>query len=369
LRVIAFRLSSFVRETDTPARLGGDEFAVLFEGFENADQLVAMASRLLNVIIEPVNFSGRDIVVGASIGIAISDGAQDPEALLRNADVAMYHAKWGGKNRVQMFEEHMSTAAVDRLEIKADLAHMLDRDELHAYYQPIVRLRDRHVHGFESLARWIHPRRGLVPPDSFIPMTETSGLIVPLGNAILQKSLEQLVLWQRESTDQLSLSVNMSPRQLLESGFVGHVENLLDTFEIDPRWLTMELTESEVLTDSVARRRLTDLGKLGVGIAADDFGSGFASYASLVDLPFTTLKIDRTMLMQIDREPQRTEMQLRSILDMAATLGLKVIAEGVETSAQEDLLLALGCDFAQGYFFGRPAPAASWRVTGAVEGS
>jgi diguanylate cyclase (GGDEF)-like protein/PAS domain S-box-containing protein len=357
LKVIAFRIDNFVRDHDTAARLGGDEFAVLLERLANKLEASLVADRLLDVIRQPLDFGGRQIQVSASVGIAFVEDGCDSGALLRNADVAMYDAKRSGKNCAAMFDESMYVNALERLDLKADLRSALERNEFMVYYQPLVHMGTGEISGFEALVRWNHPEKGFISPASFVPLAEETGAIVPLGMWVLRTALSQLIEWRAERPElQLKMSVNVAPRQLQESSIVSDVANALDETGVEPSWVTLELTESEGLDDPATRERLAQLARLGVGIAADDFGSGFASYAALQQLPFTVVKIDRSLLLGLETNYDKAVAQLQSIIDMAHSTGLDVVVEGIEEQRQLDLLTSMGCDRGQGFLMGRPVP-------------
>ena len=355
LQVIAYRLNASVRESDTTARLGGDEFAVLLEDMNSLDDIIAVAENLTRVLDEPLDFKGHEIRITASIGIATSATAKDVDELLRNADVAMYHAKWAGKGRVEVFSEMMHQSALERLELKVDLAYAVEREELRLFYQPQIDMNTGQLKGFEALVRWQHPKRGLLAPDSFVSLAEETGVIAPMGAWILQEATRQLGEWQRQfAASHLTMSINVSPLQLTEHAIVDQMRDALDSSRVEAECIVLELTESAVLDDAMGRDRLRQLGQLGVGIAADDFGSGFASYAALQQLPFTELKIDRSLLSGLSSSFGRAEAQLQSIVEMAHATGVEVVAEGIETEEQLRVLQAMSCDIGQGYYFGRP---------------
>ena len=355
LQVVGARLDGMARAGDTAARLGGDEFALLLE---DTDDVVGVAERVLAVLQEPVELEGRDIAVSASVGIALAGpDADSSELLLRNADVAMYYAKRTGKGRVRLFDETMYLDAFERLELKANLSHAVEDGSLRVHYQPLFALASGDLLGFEALVRWEHPERGLVSPASFIPIAEENGLIVPIGSWVLREALRQLTEWRTASGLDLHMSVNLSPRQLEEADVVEDVRDALLRSGVDPRTVSLELTESVVLEDGASRDHLVQLRQLGVGIAADDFGAGFASYAALQQLPFTTVKIDRSLISGLDTAPDKALPQVRSIVEMAHATGLHVVAEGIEHEAQRQTLADLGCDVGQGYLLGRPVPA------------
>lgn len=357
LKVVAFRLQAFLRAEDTPARLGADEFAVLLTGVNSREEVEEVAGRLMTALREPVAFGTRQIAPHATIGIAYADADAGAEIALRNADVAMYHAKSLGKNRIESFDESMYATAMERLELREDLGRAIERNEFSLYYQPLVDMATGDLTGFEALLRWNHSKRGFVSPVSFIPIAEETGLIVPIGKWVLEESLRQLVAWNADASAPVKMSVNVSPVQLLEPSIVNDVAEALNSSGVDPSQVTLELTETAVLDDPEIRARIVGLRGLGVGLAADDFGSGFASYAALQQLPFSIVKIDRSLIMNIPDPTGVAEAQVRSIVEMAHNTGLNVVVEGIEEPVQREILRAMGCDRAQGYLFGRPLPA------------
>lgn len=358
LKIIAFRLESFVRSGDTAARLGGDEFGVLLEELYSVEDILNASRRLLAILNEPVVFGRREITVTASVGVSLLEEDITSEVLLRNADVAMYHAKQTGKNRVKFFDQEMYVSAFERLELKADLAHAVERNELSLHYQPIIAMSTGKLIGFEALMRWIHPTRKFVSPVSFIPLAEETGLIVSMGAWACNEAFTQLAEWRKKYPAEVGMSVNVSPRQLDEENIVEIISNAITESGVDPSWITLELTESSGLDDMSRRDRLLALRNLGCGIAADDFGTGFASYAALQQLPFTNVKIDRSLITGLSENDARAQAQVRSIVQMGHALGLTITAEGIEDSRQADALVSIGADKGQGYLFGRPAPAA-----------
>jgi diguanylate cyclase (GGDEF)-like protein len=359
LRAVADRLRGCLRSGDTPARLGGDEFAVLLEDAPDTQAVIEVAERILDSLHEPIVVDGRDVYARASIGIATRMGpATTPDELLRNADLAMYTAKANGKGCVAVFEPAMHDRAVDRLAIKSDLERTVNAGELDVHYQPIVRLETGRIIGFEALARWNHPVRGQVSPVEFIPIAEDTGLVLPLGRFVLEQACHQLAQWRNgESGRNWKVSVNLSARQLLAPDLVSMVRDATSNAGLDPTALTLELTESVLLSDSErVLRRLHDLKELGVQIAIDDFGTGYSSLSYLQRVPFDILKIDRAFVSALrDGHPEAT--LVRTIMDLSRTLGRSAIAEGVEQPIEVDGLRRLGCEFAQGYLFGKAADA------------
>ncbi len=356
LVAVAGRLTRCLREMDTAARLGGDEFAVLLEDARSG-QAQRTAERILETLKAPFSVLGCEVFTGASIGIAArTAGAEGPEELLRNADVAMYMAKSRGKDRWEMFDPGMYLATVTRLEMKADLQRALEQDGLVLHYQPIVSMEDGGVRGVEALLRFQHPDRGLVPPLEFISIAEETGLIVPIGRWVLNKACLQMKEWQQCYPRQTAfgISVNLSPRQLMDPGLLNDVLAALRESGLRAEDLLLEITESTLLDDSEAMiARLGQLKSLGVRLAIDDFGTGYSSLSYLQRFPIDFLKIDKTFVDQI-HDGSGNAAVAHTIIELAHMLQLKTIAEGVEQAVQAERLLALHCDLAQGYLFSVP---------------
>jgi diguanylate cyclase (GGDEF)-like protein/PAS domain S-box-containing protein len=356
LRAVADRLRGCLRSGDTPARLGGDEFAILLEDAPDTAAVVEVAERILDALHAPVIIEGREIYTRASIGIATRHGpTTTPDELLRNADLAMYTAKANGKGCIELFEAGMHHRAVDRLAIRGDLERAVERGEIGIVYQPIVRLLDREVVGFEALARWTHPERGPVSPIEFVPIAEDTGVILPLGRLMLQRACHQLADWQlANASSSWQMSVNLSARQVLSPDLVPIVRSAIEDSGIAPDALILELTESVLLADSErVLRRLHHLKDLGVQIAIDDFGTGYSSLSYLQRVPFDLLKIDRAFVSALRHEAPSTTL-VRTIMDLARTLGRSAIAEGIEEQIELDGLIELGCPLGQGHHLGRP---------------
>ncbi|MGH9275644.1 MAG: putative bifunctional diguanylate cyclase/phosphodiesterase, partial [Acidimicrobiales bacterium] len=361
LRAVADRLRGCLRSGDTPARLGGDEFAILLEDAPDAAAVVEVAERILDALHEPVLIEGREIYTRASIGIATRRGPNTtPDELLRNADLAMYTAKANGKGCIELFEPAMHHRAVDRLAIRGDLERSVDRGEIGVAYQPIVRLEDGEVVGFEALARWSHPERGPISPVEFVPIAEDTGVILALGKLVLHRACHQLARWQAANPDaSWQMSVNLSARQVLAPDLVAVVREALDVSGVQPSSLILELTESVLLADSErVLRRLHNLKDLGVVIAIDDFGTGYSSLSYLQRVPFDILKIDRAFVSALRHEAPSTTL-VRTILDLARTLGRTAIAEGIEEQVELEGLVELGCELGQGHHLGRPVDAST----------
>jgi diguanylate cyclase (GGDEF)-like protein len=359
LQRVAERLQSAMRAGDTLARFGGDEFIVLLEEAADAAEALAVADRLASVLRVPIDVEGRSMVVDVSIGVAMSGSNHDrPSDLLRDADLALYRAKTGGKGRSALFEPGLATAAVQRMDLENDLRLALERQEFCLHYQPIIDLATGALVGWEGLVRWQHPERGLVPPSDFIPIAEETGLIVAIGQWVLEEACRQAGIW-REQTDsrELIMSVNLSGRQFQQPSLATDVQRALAKAGLEAHALKLEITESVVMQDvELASATLGALAALGVRVAIDDFGTGYSSLAYLKRFPIETLKIDRSFVSGIVDDAQDAAI-VRSVIALADALNLTVTAEGIENSAQRTRLVELGCDLGQGYLFGRPLSA------------
>jgi diguanylate cyclase (GGDEF)-like protein len=357
LAQVAMRLSRAMRPVDTVARLGGDEFAVLIEEVDDPEDAARAAQRLLDALEPPFQVGRRELFVSGSLGIATGGG--DAGSMLRNADLAMYRAKSSGRGRYALFEPRLHTAIVEQLELEVDLKRAIDRRELELVYQPIFHLRSGAIAGLEALVRWRHPTRGMVHPDSFIPLAEESGQIQALGAWVLREACRQAALWRARypAYPGIQVGVNISGAQLLEGDLVGEVVAALDAVQLDPSALTLEITETVVMHDlEVVSGRLHDLRKLGVELAIDDFGRGYSSLSYLQQFPIDNLKIDRAFIATTGEE-ENTKL-LRAIIDLAEIFDLRPIAEGIERREEVDLLLSLGCELGQGHLLSPPLAAA-----------
>ena len=359
LVAVAGRIRMTVREADTPARMGGDEFAILLEDATSADAARETAGRVLDALRLPFRLQGQDVAIRASVGIATYDSPeQTADELLRNADISMYAAKSQGKDRLVVYESAVHDAAIWRLQLRTDLPLALERDELVLAYQPVVDLETQEVLGVEALLRWQHPRRGLIGPAEFVPIAEESGLIVPIGRWVLERACLQAREW-RDARDGhgLDLSVNLSSRQIEDPNLVDDVRTALEKADLEPRRLTLELTESMLMQD--AERTIETLGRLrglGVRLAIDDFGTGYSSLSYLRQLPVDALKIDRSFVAVVDSGPDEAAL-VRSIVSLAQSLRLDTVAEGIEQPGQLAELRTIGTRLGQGYFFARPLDA------------
>jgi diguanylate cyclase (GGDEF)-like protein/PAS domain S-box-containing protein len=358
LRGLAQRMRDALRPGDTLARFGGDEFAVLCEEITDVNEAITVAQRLAAAIIAPFELQDERVVtVTASIGIAMADSAANrPEALLRDADSAMYRAKERGRDRIEVFDDEMRARAMSRLETEAALRRAIDEGELRVHYQPIVDLNGERVVGVEALVRWQHPERGLVPPLDFIPLAEETGLIVPIGSYVLSEACTTIAAWNRAHPDRmpLAVSVNLSARQLASPGLPNVVAGVLVRSGLARELLCLEITESVLMEDAdTSRELLESLKRLGVTIAVDDFGTGYSSLLYLRRFPVDVLKIDRSFVGGLGTSSEDSAI-VSGVIGLAHALGLRSVAEGVEEPGQAVELGLLGCDTAQGYYWSRP---------------
>jgi diguanylate cyclase (GGDEF)-like protein len=357
---VANRLQQLLRPSDTAARLGGDEFAVLLETTAREADAVSIAERVVEAIGVPMVLADGEVAMRGSVGIATAIGGSiTAEEMLRNADMAMYKAKAMGKGRWEMFAPQMHVAALERHQLKTDLLHSIERSQLRLQYQPIVHLPSGTLYGVEALLRWEHPSRGLIQPDAFIGVAEESDLIVAMGRHVLEVACLQALEWasQFPSARGLTISVNASGRELREASFSGDVEDVVRRVGLDPHCLVLEVTESQMITDPpVLCEKLARLKRMGVRLAIDDFGTGYSSLSSLRQLPVDILKIAKPLVTGHGGDTAG-EAFVAAILQLGESLGLTMIAEGVETHVQRDLLTRIRCPLAQGYLFGRPMNA------------
>jgi diguanylate cyclase (GGDEF)-like protein len=359
LVLVADRLRSCLRPGDIVARLGGDEFAVVLAGGSDAAVARHIAGRIIETLRQPFALGAAEVVIGASVGIALtSTSATDPGDLLRNADVALYAAKSQGKGRSEFFVEDMHRAAQSRLALQGEIRRALANEEFTVYYQPVVNLRSGAIVGCEALVRWIHPQRGMIPPLEFIPLCEELGLIVPLGEWVLREVCIAQRDWKERFPHRAApvVTVNVSPRQLQQPGFVDRLASLLEQTGADSRSIVLEITEGVLLDDTDATLQvLESLRDLGFALAIDDFGTGYSALSYLQRFPINLLKIDRSFVNGLGRGGERSAL-VRAIVALGQALNLKLVAEGIEFPGQQKQLLALGCENGQGYLFARPEP-------------
>ena len=360
LVAIAEKLKSCVRPGDIVARLGGDEFTILLNRSGDTDEVARVASRLLAKIAEPCRIDNYEVFTTASIGIIVSShGQRAPEDFLRDADAAMYRAKESGKARYEIFDREMHVRNMNLLQVETDLRHAVERNEFEVMYQPIVDLDTGRVQEFEALIRWRHPKHGLVMPKEFVEVAEETGLIIPIGQWILEESCRQTAEWQQRSPTPLSISVNLSAKQLLHPALTSQVRDVLERSRLGPGQLKLEVTESTIMEHSDSSLGVvSDLYALGVSLSTDDFGTGYSSLSYLHRFPFERLKIDRSFINSMD-DDKKSGAIVKTILMLGENLNIEVVAEGIETEGQLEKLRSLGCKLGQGYYFSRPVDAAA----------
>jgi diguanylate cyclase (GGDEF)-like protein len=362
IRQIGQRLAPYVRAHDTLARTGGDEFALLVENIASEGDALSLGERLVEVLAEPVDLAGHPYTIRVSIGVAVSDGgglgtaAEQTSLLLRNAELAMYEAKRSGGSAIEVFAARMHDAVTKRLELKAELQLALQRDEFSLVYQPIVDVAERRIAGYEALVRWIHPERGMVSPADFIPIAEQTGLIVDLGTWVLREACRQLAEWQPGWEQERYVSVNVAGQQLQTDDFGVQVRRALHDAGLPAHQLLLEMTESSLIADTESSERtINELRDLGVRLAIDDFGTGYSSLSYLHRFSVDVLKIDKAFIDNITVDGPGNAL-VDAIVNMAGSLHLKVVAEGIEEPEQVEALAAMRCELGQGYHYSRPLP-------------
>jgi diguanylate cyclase (GGDEF)-like protein/PAS domain S-box-containing protein len=364
LQEVAQRLEATLRPGDVVARLGGDEFAILLENLQSSQDAENVAVRINQALARPFTLEGHTVYISGSIGIALSaphsqqSPAQQPEELLRDADTAMYRAKAAGKSQYALFEGTMHEQAQRSLQLETDLRCAIEAKQFQLFYQPIWSLTTSAIAGFEALIRWAHPKRGMISPAEFIPVAEETGLILPIGQWVIQEACRQMNLWQHQfpGIQPLTVSVNLSAKQFSQPDLVGQIQTALDETGFLPHRLKIEITETMIIENQQAAVQvLTQLQALGIQIQVDDFGTGYSSLSVLHNLPLDTLKVDISFIKLLETDPDNAEI-VKVIIMLAHNLGMEAIAEGVETEVQRSYLKSLGCDFAQGYLLSKPLP-------------
>jgi diguanylate cyclase (GGDEF)-like protein len=355
---VAARLKDSVRDSDVVARLGGDEFVIMLSDMENSASAAVVAEKLVRNIGDPYRIDGYDLYTTPSIGVAIfpSDG-ENGDVLMKNADAAMYHAKAAGRNNFQFFDARMNDAALERLKIEHSLRQALAREEFCVHYQPIIEIASGRVSAFEALVRWEHPEMGMVPPGNFIGIAEETGLIQPIGEWVFWTACRQLAEFNTAGFRGLKMCINISAMQLRNGNLPILARGAIEAFGLEPETLVFEITESVAMQKPEETARiLQQLSEMGVGLAIDDFGTGYSSLSYLRMFPIDHLKLDRSFVQEIGKGPGSSVI-CDATIGLAHNLGLKLVAEGVETQAQYDYLQQEGCDLIQGYLFSRPIPA------------
>jgi diguanylate cyclase len=354
---LGYRLTETLRQSDSVARLGGDEFAILLPEIDDQEGALAAANKIREALRLPIAVRDLSLEVEASAGIALyPDHGLDPESLLQHADVAMYNAK-RSQSGCELYAETRHEFSPSRLRLVQDLRAGIANGQIELHYQPKVRLSDNRVVGVEALARWNHPEQGLIAPESFIPLAEHTGLIRPLTLAVLEMAIDQCATWRSRGIE-IGMAVNLSPRNLVDHELPHQIKRLLEQRGVPTTALELELTEDTIMADPRrARDVLSRLDAMGIWLAIDDFGTGYSSLAYLKQLPVTTLKVDRSFVTTMSEQEENAEI-VRSTIALGRNLGLRVVAEGVETDPVMDKLRQLGCDVVQGYYVSRPVPAA-----------
>ena len=358
LKKVAERLRSIVRGQDVLARLGGDEFAILLAAIANIEGAVEVAERIINIFKQPFCFNGYEIFINVSIGIVLSQADyEQPEHILRDADTAMYRAKDLGRGQYQIFTPTMYRAAHQLLKLQTDLHRAVQQQEFVVYYQPIVDLGTQKIAGFEALVRWLHPQHGLIPPDSFIPIAEETGLICPIGKSVMEQACDQLAQWQQQGFPDLKIYLNLAAQQLNQATLVAEIDSILAETQIHPTSLKLEITESSMMQNlQLTKILLQQLRERGIQFSIDDFGTGYSSLSQVQTFPVNTLKIDRCFIQNLDGTKSNLGL-VPVILSIAKVMNLDVVAEGIETKEQLTQLQELGCHFGQGFLFSKPLAA------------
>ena len=354
----AHRLQQILRKEDTVGRLGGDEFIILLRGLKNNDNALAVAENLLKTFREPFKVDGKELILTMSIGVAIyPKNGRSASDLLRNADTAMYQAKALGRNTYSFFTQEMNTVMQRRFEIEDQMRGALERNEFELHFQPQLDVKSASIIGAEALLRWHNPTLGNITPDEFIPIAEHSGLIIPIGEYVIKQALSFLNKWQKIDRKKYTMAVNLSPRQFRNTKLIGFITNILNENDISATSLELEITEGVLMSgEPYIHDALISISDLGIKLSMDDFGTGYSSLSYLRQYPFDVLKVDRSFINAITSNKADCDL-VKATIAMSHSLDLTVVAEGVETKEQLQLLENLGCDFVQGYYFSRPIPA------------
>jgi diguanylate cyclase (GGDEF)-like protein/PAS domain S-box-containing protein len=358
LKIVAARLNDVLRGNDIVARLGGDEFTVLLDDIESSHKAAEVSQRIIEVMNEPFELQGHQVVTSPSIGIVLyPDHGKTPEELLKNADTAMYHAKNLGGNNYWYFTAAMNEQAHNRLEMEEDIRNALKNDEFILYYQPKIDIHTGNIVGMEALARWDRNGKGIVSPNQFIPIAEETGLIVPIGDQVFHKAAKQISSWLNDHLLEHKVAINISAKQFRQTDFVHHLKSTLDEFKLPPENIEIEITEAAVVEDiNEAIVTMNKIKDLGMTLAMDDFGTGYSSLSYLKKFPIDTLKIDMSFIRDMESSVINKSI-VKTIIELAHTLKLNVVAEGVEHQHQADSLLGMDCDVVQGYLFSKPVEA------------
>jgi len=356
LKEAGARLRAAARDSDTVARIGGDEFVLLMEDVASVADSVILARRLVDALARPFQIGERPIGISGSVGIVVYPDHGEKDKLLAHADAAMYAAKRAGGSTYALFESHMDAGALEQMSLQNDLRHAIELGQLQLYYQPKIDVQFGQIRGVEALLRWNHPQRGLISPGIFIPIAERFGLINSLGNWVINEACRQMQAWADDGL-RMRMAINLSVHQLREEDLVQRIGSALARHHIEPSQLLCEITESVAMEDIKATQRAFEgLAKIGVFLSIDDFGTGYSSLSYLRQLPARQLKIDRSFVADLEASNDARAI-VSAVIHLAHALGLRVVAEGVETAGQRSILTELGCDELQGFFFARPMPS------------
>ncbi|GAB4537037.1 MAG: hypothetical protein Tsb0014_25370 [Pleurocapsa sp.] len=358
LKKIAHQLRNIVREKDILARLGGDEFAIILSEISHLDRAIEVAERILTVLKQPFGCNSYEIFINVSIGIVLSNpDYEQPEHILRDADTAMYRAKDLGRGQYQIFTPKMYHAAHQLLEIETNLHRAIRQKEFVVYYQPIINLNTGRIVGFEALVRWLHPQHGLIPPGSFLPIAEETGLICTIGSLVMEQACAQLAQWKQQGFEDLKVYINLAAQQLSQANLVQEIDRILAETQLTSDSIKLEITESSMMQNLQSTKLLIQqLRERGIQFSIDDFGTGYSSLSQLQTFPVNTLKIDRCFVNHLDGTTQNLKL-IPIILSIAKVMDMDVVAEGIETEQQLAQLRTLDCHFGQGFFFSKPLNA------------
>ncbi|PSB00718.1 two-component system response regulator [Merismopedia glauca] len=360
LQEMSHPLRGVVRHNDTLARLGGDEFAIILADIPDLNASIHVAERILESLKQPFYLNDYDIHMTVSIGIVLSSSHYEkPEQLLRDADIAMYRAKKSGRGQYQVFSSEMHQDAHKLLELETDLHRAIAQEEFTVHYQPIINLNTGKIAGFEALVRWLHPKRGLIPPGAFLPVAEETGLICSIGSWVMRQACHQIYQWQQQQSEPLRIYINLAAQQLIKTNLIDEIDQILAETQLKPESIKLEITESSMIQNLASTRRLLkQLCDRGIDLSIDDFGTGYSSLGQLQSFPVQTLKIDRSFIQRLDGTTQSLGL-IPIILSIAKVTNMDVVAEGIETQQQLDQLRQLETNFGQGFFFSKPIDADS----------
>ncbi len=353
---VAKRLQSCISPEATLARLGGDEFTILIENITNISTAEILAQRIHHTISQPFHLGDNQLFINFSIGICLGNSYTNPEEVVRNADIAMYKAKALGKGLYKVFDSTMYAQTLALLKLETQLRQAILQESLQVYYQPIFNLKTNEIISFEALVRWIHPEHGFIPPVDFIPLAEDTGLIVPLGILVLRKACQQLKTWQEQNfvNDEITMSVNLSAKQFSQPDLINQIDRILEITNLDSKYLKLEITESAIMDNPENTTvLLKELRQRNMELSIDDFGTGYSSLSYLHRFPVSTLKIDRSFVNELETDQEKRQI-VNAIITLAHALNINIVAEGIETIEQQDILTELGCQSGQGYLFSRP---------------